>query len=151
MPANECTPFKEPGATFTARCSAAVSGCRFVSISGDRTGGGGGGAEGAITVGVGLSTDAENIYKVKLGPSAAGAIVGVSGYDGPSGGEIKVYAIRKGIVLPIKAAEAIAAGEEVMSNAEGEAVKYVEGANKKALGLTMTKVASGGQAEILLH
>lgn len=151
MPANECIPFKEPGSTFTARASAAVSGKRFVSISGDRTGGGGGGAEGSTTVGVGLSTDAENVYKVKLGVGATGNAIGVSGWDAASGAELKVFAIRKGVIVPVKAAEAIEAGVEVMSNSEGEAVKYVEGANKKPLGTTMTKVASGLDAEILLH
>lgn len=146
--ANDCIPFKEPGATFTAKASAAVTGKRFVVISGDRTGGGGGGAEGSTTVGVGLSTDAENVYKVKTAGAKAAA-VGVSGSDAAENAELKVYGRGHGTILPVTAGGAFAAGEEVEADAEGKAIKLAEG---KALGQAMTKSPGAGKdAEILLY
>lgn len=147
MPANECIPFKEPAATFTARCSAAVTGKRFVVVSGDRTGGGGGGAEGSVTVGVGLSTDAENVYKIKQA-GAKVAVVGVSGWDAASGAETKVFGRGHGTILPVTAGAAIAAGVEVESDAEGKAITLAAGI---AVGQCMTKAAEGKDAEILLY
>lgn len=148
MPANECIPFKLPAIAFTARASAAVTGKRFVVISGDRTGGGGGGAEGSTSVGAGLSTDVENVYKVKLAGAKA-APVGVSAYDAAINEELKVYGTVSGVILPIKAGEALTAGWEVISNATGEAVK-AEAADV-ARGLVMTKAANGADAEIKLY
>lgn len=148
MPANECTPFKEPAVSFTARCSAAVTGKRFVKVSGNRTGGGGQGAAGSTTVGVGLSSDAENVYKVAQ-CVAKDTSVGVSGYDGANGAEIKVFGRGKGLILPITAGAAIAAGAEVESDAEGRAITLAAG---KALGYCMTAVAALGEdAEILYY
>jgi hypothetical protein len=148
MPANECIPFKEPGASFTARCSAAVTGKRFVKISGNRTGGGGQGAAGSTTVGVGLSADPENVYKVAQ-CVAKDQCVGVSGWDAASGAETKVFGKGKGIILPIRAGAAIAAGVEVESDAEGRAITLAAG---KALGYCMTAVAGAEEdAEILLY
>src|SRR5437660_684367 len=113
MPANEVIPYKTRADTFTARCSAAVTGKTFVKISGNRTGGGGGGAEGAVApAGVGLSADLENVYVVAP-CSAGGAAVGVAAWDGASGSEIKVFASNKGIIIPITAGEALTASWEV--------------------------------------
>jgi hypothetical protein len=148
MPANECTPYKTLADTFTARCSAAVTGKTFVIISGDRTGGGGGGAEGSTTVGVGLSADAENVYKVKV-CGAGGKAVGVAGWDGAENAEIKVYAVGHGTILPITAGEAITAGWVVASDAAGKVIKYTEGAGVFPLGIAMTKAANAKDVEVL--
>lgn len=150
MPANECIPYKMPAITFTAKATAAITGKRFVVISGDRTGGGGPGAAGSTTVGAGLSSDVENVYRVKLA-GAGVAAVGVSGWDAAINEELKVYGAVSGVILPVKAGEALVAGDEVMSNATGEAVKYVEGATKKAIGMAMTKAANAEDAEIKLY
>lgn len=150
MPANECIPFKLPAIAFTAKASAAITGKRFVVISGDRTGGGGGGAEGATTVGAGLSADVENVYKVKLAGAGVQPI-GVSGWDAAINEELKVYGMASGVILPVKAGEALVAGDEIMSNATGEAIKYVEGAGKKPVAMAMTKAASGADAELKLY
>lgn len=147
IPANELIPYKEPGSTFTAKASGAIIGKRFVEISADRTGGGGGGAEGSVTVGVGLSTDAENIYVVKQAAAKAAA-VGVSGWDAADKAELKVFGRGHGIIVPIKAGTALTAGWEVEANAEGEAIKLAAG---KALGLVLNKAAEGKDAEILLY
>src|SRR4051812_9382436 len=137
MPANECIPFKLPALSFTAKASAAISGKRFVVISGDRTGGGGGGAGGSTSVGAGLSSDVENVYKVKTA-GAKVAVVGVSGWDAAENEELKVFGMGNGVILPVKAGEALAAGVEVESNASGEAIALAAG---KAVGMTMTKAA----------
>lgn len=150
MPANECIPFKMPAISFTAKASAAITGKRFVVISGDRTGGGGPGAAGSTSVGAGLSSDVENVYKVKLA-GAGVQPVGVSGWDAALNEELKVYGMASGAILPVKAGEALVAGDEVMSNATGEAIKYVEGAGKKAVGMAMTKAGSAEDAEIKFY
>lgn len=151
MPANECIPYKTLADTFTARCSAAVVGKTFVVISGDRTGGGGGGAEGATTVGVGLSADAENVYKIATAGAGVKA-VGVAGWDAAINTETKVYAVGHGNILPVTAGGAFAAGEQVMSDAAGKAIAYVEGAGKTPLGIAMTKSPGAGKdAEILVY
>jgi hypothetical protein len=145
---NECIPYKEPGASVTARCSAAVKGKRLVKVSGNRTGGGGQGAAGSVTVGVGLSTDLENLYKVAQ-CVAKDQCIGVSGWDSVINGEVKVFLKGKGIVLPITAGAAIAAGAEVESDAEGRVITLAAG---KAIGYCMTAVAAEGEdAEILLY
>lgn len=145
--ANDCIPFKELATAVTAKASAAVSGKTLVVISGDRTGGGGGGAEGSSTVGVGLSTDLENLYQVKVCGAGAKAF-GVAGYDAAINAEVKLFLASHGIILPIVAGEALTAGWEVESNAEGKLVKLAAG---KAVGLVLTKAASGKDAEILFY
>lgn len=144
----DCIPYKEPGSAFTAKTSAIVKGKRLVKVSGNRTGGGGQGAAGATTIGVGLSTDLENLYKVAQ-CVAKDQCVGVAGYDAASGAEVKVYAKGKGIILPITAGAAIVAGKEVESDAEGRVIPLAEG---KAVGYCMTAVAAAEEdAEILLY
>lgn len=148
MPANECIPYKSLADTITAKCSAAVVGKRFVVVSGDRTGGGGGGAEGSTTTGVGLSTDPDNVYKIKQAGAKVAAL-GVAAYDAAENALVKVFARGVGNILPITAGGAFAAGEEVESDAEGRAVKLAEG---KALGMAMTKSPGAGKdAEILFY
>lgn len=148
MPANECIPYKIPGETFTAKASAAVKGKRFVKISGNRTGGGGQGAAGATTVGVGLSSDVENLYQVAQ-CVAKDQCIGVAGWDAAITAELKVYGKGHGVILPVVAGAAIVAGAEVESDAEGRAITLAAG---KALGICMTAVAAANEdAEILVY
>lgn len=145
--ANDCIPYKELGTAVTAKATAAVTGKTLVTISGDRTGGGGGGAEGSSTVGVGLSTDLENLYQVKVCGAGVKAFA-VAGYDAAINAELKVFVAGHGIILPVTAAEALTAGWEVESNAEGKLVKLAAG---KPVGLVLNKAASGKDAEILFY
>lgn len=147
MPANECIPFKTLADTVTAKASAAVTGKTFVAISGNRTGGGGGGAEGSTTIAVGLSTDGENLYQIKVCGAGVKAF-GVAAWDAAITAEVKVYAVGHGNILPVTAGEALTAGWEVESDAAGKAVKLAAG---KALGLVLTAAASGKDAEILVY
>lgn len=97
---NACQPLYLEGRNITGRASAAVTGKRFVKISGN-------GTEGLPSV----------------AHAAAGQLVfGVSGYDAASGTSLPV--IRKGVV-PVTAGAALAAGQRVQSDANGQAVVYV--------------------------
>lgn len=134
MPANECLPYKEPGSAITFKATAAVTGKRFVAVSGNRTGG------------PGLSTDLANVYQCAHS-GAGGAAVGVSKYDtanGALGG-----AIRGGIV-PVEAGAAIAAGASVQSDATGRAITWDGTLASKRLGVCMNGAAGGADAEIAL-
>lgn len=137
--ANDCIPFFEPGQHPTATAEAAVTGKRFVQISGDRFGG--------PAVGVGPEP---HLYTVGP-PNTTGAlgagkrVFGVAGYDVPQGGDVKV--IRGGIV-PVKSGAAIAAGVEVETDANGQAITLASGV---AVGLCLANCTSGADAEILLY
>lgn len=146
--ANECVPYKLPAISVSAKATAAIAGKRFIKISGNRTGGGGEGAAGATTVGVGLSTDLENLYQVAQ-CVAKDNCFGVSGYDTPINGEVKVYKKAAGIIVPVTAGAAIVAGVEVESDAEGKAITLAAG---RALGMCLNAVSGANKdAEILLY
>jgi len=148
MPASECIPFFFPSDTWTAKASGAVSGKRFVKIGATRTGGGGEGAAGATTVGVGLSTDLENLPVVKR-TVAKDKAVGVAGWDAADKAEVKIYSRGAGIRLPVTSGAAITAGEEVESDAEGRAIPLAAGA---ALGMAFVTVAGANlDVEILFY
>lgn len=105
MPAivNECIPFMEPGARPTAHATAAVTGKRFVAISGDR--------------------QADGTYSVAP-PAAGGRVFGVASWDAAIGQ--KTVVIRgPGYIVPVRAAAAITAGAEVQVDATGAVVPYV--------------------------
>lgn len=146
--ANECIPYKLPGISVSAKASAAITGKRFVKISGNRTGGGGEGAAGATTVGVGLSTDLENLYLVAQ-CVAKDQCFGVSGFDAAINGELKVYKKAAGVIVPVTSGAAIAAGAEVESDAEGKAITLAAG---KALGYCLNGVSGANKdTEIILY
>jgi len=149
MPANECIPYKVPGDSWSAKADGAITGKRFVVVSKDRTGGGGKGAGGSTTVGVGLSTDLENLYQVKQA-GAKGVVAGVSSWDAADKAELKVYS-GPGYIVPVTAGGTLAAGDLVESDAEGKAVKAnatpVAGA---ACGIAMSKASAAEDAEIKL-
>lgn len=127
MARNECIPFYEPGADISAICSAAVTGKRFVKISGDRSGGG------------------SNLSVAHA--DAAGRKFGVSGYDGAIGEIINVKR-SPGIVVPVLAGAAIDAFEEVEVGAAGVAVPLAAGV---AVGFAVTAAANAADAQISLY
>lgn len=137
MPANECTPFKEPGSAITGKATAAITGKRFVKITGNRTGGGAGG----------LSSDLANVYQV--GPvTATGDIpLGVSKYDAANGALVGVH-VQPGVIVPVTAGATITAGQEVQTDATGQAIPLAAG---KARGLALTGASAGADAEIKLY
>lgn len=124
--ANECIPFKSPGGEITAQASAAVTGKRFVAITGNMQ------ADGSITV---------------AHATAAGRIVGVSKYDAASGAKVGVIRASK-LVVPVTAGGSIAAGAEVEVGSNGQAVTKSAGV---AVGYVETAATSGQDARVVLY
>lgn len=102
MATNPCVPFWDEGNTFTGHASAAITGKRFVSVSGARVG--------------------DNPRLNHAVGTATRRAVGVSAYDAASGAKFTVYAA-PGLVLPVTTSEAITAGDQLYSAADGTAVK----------------------------
>lgn len=123
---NELIPFMEKGERVTATPSAAVTGKRFVSISGDKTDG--------------------NFAVAPTG--AAGKVFGVATWDAAVDVRVTVITIPSGYVVPVTTGEAIAAGDSVASGANGVAVVAASGAS--ACGIALTGAASGADAVIQL-
>lgn len=133
MPANECIPYKESGSAITFKATAAVTGKRFVAPSGNRTGG------------PGLSTDLANVYQCAHAGAGAHAI-GVSKYDVANGALGGAHA-SAGMIVPVTAGAALAAGQAVQSDANGQAIPLAAGVK---LGVCMNGAAGGADAEIRL-
>lgn len=110
MPANECIPYYEPGSRITALTTEAISGKRFVKVSADK-----------LVGSAALSTTADG-GNIKVSMADAGETpIGVSSYDAASGALVGVLGV--GHVVPIKAGEAIAAGDLLVAGADGVAMK----------------------------
>lgn len=135
MPANECMPYFEPGSRISARCSAAVTGKRFVAISGN------------IQSGPGLSSTSEG-GNLQVAHAGAGTkAFGVAGYDGASGELIPVLN-GPGMVVPVTAGANIAAGAEVEVGSNGQAITLASG---KAVGMCLTAATNGADAMVRLY
>lgn len=131
--ANECISYYEPGTNLTTVASAAVTGMRFLKISGNRNAVAGGPAEGLITV---------------AHADAAGRTCGVSQSDiasGAIGGVVR----GNSRVVPVQATNAtIAAFGEVEVAANGMAVAKSAGV---AVGYVVTACAANGIAQVCLY
>jgi hypothetical protein len=139
--ANDLVRTREPGQDFTGQATAAVTGKRFVKISGARTN--------KFNV-LGTTADGNN-YKVA--PCAAGQqAIGVAKYDQPTVGS-KVGVAAAG-VCTVTAGAAITAGQTVMSDATGQAIPWAQSGaypnTNVALGVAMDDCANGADAEIAL-
>ncbi|WP_229401924.1 capsid cement protein [Micromonospora okii] len=123
--ANECIPFYEPGKRLTGHATAAVTGCRFVAISGNRQ------ADGSISV----------------AHAAAGTkAFGVAAYDAASGEKVGI--IRgDGFVVPVMAGANLAANQRVEVGTNGQAIILASGV---AVGTVVTGATSGNLAQIAL-
>jgi len=132
VPSNEAIPFYRPGQDITCKAGVALTGKRLCAITGNRSGG------------PGLGTDLQNLYVVGL-PAAGGRVLGVVGYDVGAGDPVPVK--REG-VLPILTAGAIAAFAEVECDAQGRVITKASGV---AIGVCLTGVGSGADAEIYLY
>lgn len=123
--ANELIAFKETGADVTGQCSAAVTGKRFLQITGNMQ------VDGSITVAT---------------AAAGGRSCGVAKYDAASGAKVGVARGPK--VVPVNAGAAIAAFAEVESNALGQAITRTTGV---ALGYVESAATSGSDARVVLY
>lgn len=135
MPANECIPFYEPGGRLTAQATAAVTGKRFVGISGNRVSG----------PALNTATDGGN-YRVAHATAGSKAL-GVAAHDAGSGDKVPVIAV-PGSVVPVRAGADLTAGVEVEVGTNGQAIPLASGI---AVGLCMTGATSGNDAEIRLY
>ena len=124
MATNPAVPYWDEGNTFTGHASAAVTGKRFVGISGPRT-------EGNPTV---------------AHAAAASRAIGVAGYDAAADAKVTVYAA-PGIVMPVEAGGAISAGDEVEVGANGTAVTQAAGV---VVGTALDDAAQGDDVPVKL-
>lgn len=123
--ANEMIDVYDPGRDITGRATAAVTGKRFLKISGNRSGG-----------------------NIAVAPCAAGdRSCGVAKYDAASG-DIVGVARGNSRVVRVTAGAALAAGDEVQAGAGGVAIVAAAGAK---LGYALTAAANGADAEISLY
>jgi hypothetical protein len=138
--ANDMVPTKRPGEDITGQATAAVTGKRFVRISGAR----------AFRFNVLATTADGNNYKVAPA-TAGGAAVGVAKYDQPTVGG-KVGVARGGFVI-VTAGAAITAGQFIMSDATGQAVPWTSAASEAnaKLGYAVDDAANGADAEIAIN
>ncbi|GAC70734.1 capsid cement protein [Gordonia soli] len=123
--ANENVGVYEPGRDITGRASAAVTGKRFLKISGDRSSG--------------------NIAVAHA--DAGGRVAGVSKYDAASGDIVGVTRGNSRVTF-VKAAGNIAAFAEVEVGSAGQAITKASGV---AVGYAVTAATSGADAEISLY
>ncbi|CAM3432082.1 DUF2190 domain-containing protein [Tsukamurella hominis] len=123
--ANENIGVYEPGQDISGRCSAAVTGKRFLKISGNRAGG--------------------NVAVAHA--DAGGRVCGVSGRDTASGALVNVKRGKDRVTF-VTAGGNIAAFAEVEVGANGVAITKASGV---AVGYAVTAATSGGDAEISLY
>lgn len=128
MASNPAVPFWDEGNTFTGHASAAVTGKRFVSISGARVDG--------------------NPRVAHAVGSATVRSVGVSAYDAASGAKVTVYSA-PGLIMPVTASGAITAGQDVYSDANGKATA-TQPTNARPAGVALDDAADGTDAVIRL-
>ncbi len=130
--ANDCIPIYRPGEDVTGRASAAITGKRFLKISGNRTSG------------PGLSATAEGgLYQVAP-CDAASHPVGVAKYDAASGKNVGI--ISTGVV-PVTCGATITAGQAVQSDATGQAIPLAAGVKA---GVAMSAGVTASDVEIKL-
>jgi hypothetical protein len=124
--ANENVGVYEPGRDITGQASAAVTGKRFLAITGNRS------SDGNIAV---------------AHATAAGRICGVSKYDAASGKKVGIVRGNSRVTF-VTAGGALTAFQEVEVGANGTAVAKAAGV---AVGYAITAAANGADAEISLY
>lgn len=132
--ANDCIPIYEPGGTLTCHADVALTGKRFVAVSAEPQGG--------VQSLMGLTSDGSggNI-RVAL-PTANGMALGVSNRDIPAGGKVGVLCT-PGLIVPITCSAAVAAKDEVSTDADGRVKKAVAG--QMALGVVVGGTSAANQ------
>lgn len=119
MALNPAVPFWDEANSVTCHASAAITGKRFVGISGNRTG------------------DNPTVSMA----AAAAAPVGVSAYDAGAGTKLTVYTGHE--VMPVEAGAAITAGTLLIADGTGRAIPKA-GATTPTLGIAWSDAAGAG-------
>ena len=107
-PKNECVPLFDPGTHITAHAKAAVIGKTIVTVAD------------AIQGGLDPSDSilGGNIIVQTVGVGNRG--LGVADQDAAAGGKVGVF--RNGVIVPVTAGAAVAAGAELSADAEGKVI-----------------------------
>lgn len=127
--ANENIGVYEPGKDITGHCSAAVTGKRFLAITGNRQ-----------------TADASNNITVAHA-TAAGRVCGVSNADAAAGKKVGIVRGNSRVTF-VTAGAALTAFQEVEVGANGTAIPKATGI---AVGYAVTAAANGADAEISLY
>jgi hypothetical protein len=123
MALNPAVPFYSEGKEFTCHAQTAVTGKRFVAVTGNAVG-----------------------ERPQVGHAAAGGrVLGVAGFDAAPGEGVTVY--RSPNVMPVRAGAALTAGQRVQSDATGQAIVLAAGVEA---GIVLADAASGADAKIAL-
>jgi hypothetical protein len=136
MPANECVPFYEPTAPagrITVHCTAAVTGKRFLTVTGKQAGP-------AVSDSV---TGGNLTGRISTAGEHAS---GVAAHDQESGKKVTMIG-SPGVVLPVTAGATLAAGDAVQSDGTGRAIPLAAGAK---LGTCEVGAATNADAQIKL-
>lgn len=128
MATNPAVPYWDNAETVTARAGAAITGKRFVGISGPMT-------------------EEQPTMTHAAAVGARAARTGVSAYDAPAGGNVTVYSGTQ--VMPVTASVAIAAGDSIYAIADGRATN-VAGTNPEPLGVAYGDAAIGADCPVKL-
>lgn len=124
---NQAVPFWTPAQALTAHAGVALTGKRFVRVSGPRVGG-----------------------NVQVNHSAGADVLGVAAYDSPAGDKVTVNAVG---IVPVTAAAAITAGQRVTSDATGQAAVATgaAGATVAYAGIAVDDAAAGADVPVLIR
>lgn len=131
---NFCRPMFEPGERVTGSATAAVSGKRFLNPSAN------------FSSGPGLNTSVEGGNIKVAHATAAGPAIAVSEYDAASGKDVGMLG-SPGMIVPVTADGAIAAGAAVEVGATGKAKTIGTGVR---VGVCVSGATDGGDAFIKL-
>jgi len=126
MATDTAVPFWDEANTITCHAEAAVTGKRFVTISGPRVDG--------------------NPQVSHAAGTATTKAIGVAAYTVAAGAKVSVYTA-PGLVMPVTVAGAITAGDDVYSDADGKATATVTGL---MVGIALDDAADGTDAPIKL-
>lgn len=113
MAVNECIPLYPEDDAITCRAVTAVTGRRFLAL--------------APVGGAGLNTDISGAIPNVAHCGAAGPVFGVSGYDAAAGANVTVWRSGPGDITPVESGGLFNAGDAVVSDATGRAVKGASG------------------------
>lgn len=135
MPANEVIPFYEVADRITVHASVALTGRRFVTVTGREAGGS-----------PGLSSSGVGGHYIAAKPAAGAACFGVLMWDVALGQDGPV--IKQGIVPVEVGATPVVAGTEVQVDVEGRVIPLAAG---RPVGFCCQGAAAAGFAEIEIY
>jgi predicted RecA/RadA family phage recombinase len=141
--ANDCIPVFESADRITAQASVAVTGKKFVAISGNKTSALVPSNTATAQIGASDPTEGGN-YQVGP-PSAGGAVLGVATWDAAIGEKVGV--IMEGVVPVTAGAGGVTAGQRLQVDATGGVITAAAGF---VVGIALTTAAALADCEVKL-